>query len=283
MKLSVMLFPFHKQLTDGTLTPEKAVKGFQSVAITAIEPMMSWVEAQPAKWAAFDETVRAAGMTYSCYDIGVNLVGENEADRAKALDTVTRGMEFAKEKLRCPIVLLAGTKPATGMSNEDGRKIYGEQLAKAHERNRKLELTITIEDFGVYPPFTAAAAHCMEVLKAARCPEIRFTFDNGNFLFADDQPTQIFDLVKDRIAHVHIKDFMLCPPEETKKGIISLAGKRYAGCPIGDGKAEVAACLRLLKGAGYKGWISLEVGGGMPPLDDALLGAARVIEAWGKA
>ncbi|MEW6355134.1 MAG: sugar phosphate isomerase/epimerase family protein [Planctomycetota bacterium] len=281
MKLSVMLFPFHKQLTDGTLKPKAAVEGFKSAGIRAIEPMMSWVEAEPQKWETFFKTASDAGMVWSCYDIGVNLIGENEVDRTEALVKVDRGVEFCKEKLRCSVVLLAGTKPAANMTEEDGRKLYGAQLAKAHERTKGSGVTITIEDFGVYPPFTAGGQHCLEVLEACNCPAIKFTFDNGNFLFAADTPTAVYDLFKGRIAHVHIKDFALRAPDDQPR-LTSLSGKQYKGCYIGEGEAEVAETLRLLKADAYPGWISLEVGGSRDPLDDALRGAKVVKQAWGK-
>ncbi|NOZ22083.1 MAG: sugar phosphate isomerase/epimerase [Planctomycetes bacterium] len=282
MKLSVMLFPFHKKLTEGPLTPERVVKGFQSVGIQAIEPMMSWVEAEPEKWETFFKTANDAGMVWSCYDIGVNLIGESEVDRTEALVKVDRGIAFCKEKLNSSLVLLAGTKPAPNMSNEDGRKIYGEQLAKAYERTKNSGVTITIEDFGVYPPFTAGGRHCLETLEASNCPAIKFTFDNGNFLFADDTPTGVYDLFKGRIAHVHIKDFALREPDDQPRST-SLAGKQYKGCLIGDGEAEVVDTVKLLKADAYDGWISLEVGGSIGPLDDALHGAKVVKEAWGEA
>ena len=279
MKLSVMLFPFHRQLSDGTVSAAHVVEVFRGQGVGAIEPMMNWIESDPEKWAEFDRATRDAGMVYSCYDVGANLVGENESDRAKALDTVARGVEFASEKLNCPAVLIPGTKAAAGMPESEGRKIYGEGLAKAAERTRGSGVTLTIEDFGVYPTFAASGAHCLEVLEASSCPDIKFTFDNGNFLLADDTPTHAYGLLKDRTVHVHIKDFALREPDP-KPGLTSPGGRRYKGCPIGDGRAEVAECLALLKADQYDGWVSLEVGGSGDPLADAVHGAKYVTQAW---
>lgn len=279
MNLSVMLFPFHSRLSDGTLSATHVIEEFQAQGVKAIEPMMSWVEAEPEKWSEFDRAARDAGMVYSCYDVGVNFVGESEADRVQAQDTVVRGVDFCREKLNCPIVLLPGTKAASGMSDEDGRQIYGEGLAKAAERTQGSGVTLTIEDFGVYPTFAASAKHCLEVLEASNCPAIKFTFDNGNFLLADDLPTDAYALTKDRTAHVHIKDFALRDPDD-KPGLTSPGGTQYKGCLIGDGKAQVTECVALLKADQYDGWVSLEVGGGGDPLDEAIHGAKVVTEAW---
>lgn len=278
MKLSVMLFPFHRQLMEGTLTPALLVEGFQAEGIAALEPMMSHRRADLGKWEEFHRAAIEAGMVYSCCDIGVNLVGENEGDRRAALDQVERDVAFCREHLGCSLVLLAGTKPSAGMSNADGRKLYAEQLARARERTKGSGITLTIEDFGVYPAFTAAGAHCLEVLEAV--PELQFTFDNGNFLFADDRPTEVFPLFRGRIGHVHIKDFARCGPDE-QPALKSLSGKGYCGCLIGQGEAEVAATLKLLKANCYEGWLSLEVGG--DPLRETFEGARFIRRVWGEA
>lgn len=277
MKLSVMLFPFQQSLVEGRLTPTALMERFQEAGVAALEPMMSHIRADPRRWEALHRAAVDAGLAYACCDIGVNLIGENEGDRRAALDQVERDVAFCREHLGCPRVLLAGTKPSQGMSNEEGRKLYAEQLARAVERTKGSGITLTIEDFGVYPAFTAGGAHCLEVLETCGCPDLQFTFDNGNFLFADDRPTAVFPLFRGRIGHVHIKDFAPCGPDEPP-ALRSLSGQGYRGCLIGQGAAEVAAILQLLKADGYDGWLSLEVGG--DPLPETLHGARFVWEVW---
>ena len=94
MKLSVMLFPFHGPVTDGSLTPQAAVDAIQSVGIGAIEPMLSNLDATPGPWEQFIDLCRAAGIQVSCVDIGANLVGNNDEEREKALETVRRGLDL---------------------------------------------------------------------------------------------------------------------------------------------------------------------------------------------
>ncbi len=142
-------------------------------------------------------------------------------------------------------------------------------------------MTLTIEDFGVYPHFTCSAAHVLEVVRLSGRADFKVTYDNGNFLFADEKPTECLQAVKDHFAYVHIKDFALGDPDG-EGGLKSLAGKRYIGCHIGEGVAEVAQCLTMLKQGGYDGWASLEVGMS-PPLDEAIRSAAYVNRAWDKA
>jgi len=281
MKLSVMLFPYHSGLVNGEWTAAELVAGLQEAGITGLEPMQSNLWAAPEKWHEFDAAARAAGMPYTCYDIGVNLVGTGPEDREQAFQTAMTGIDYARDTLQCPTVLLAGTRPAPGMSEAEGRVIYAEMLARIVDAAQGSGITVTIEDFGVYPLFTAAAPHCLEVLRAVNRPAMRFTFDNGNFLLGGHCPMAAFDSLYPYASHVHIKDFTPREPDG-KPSLTAPDGTPYKGCYIGDGDGEVRECVAKLKQVGYQGWISLEVGSG-DVLPQAVIGAQVVREAWEQA
>ena len=278
MNLSVMLFPFHSRLSDGTFTAAEVIDALSKEGTTAIEPMLSWLDKDPAKWEEFRQTTVDKGLSFSCLDIGANLVGLSPQDREAALDTVERGVEIACKQLDCPVVLVAGSKADPALGDADSRKVYGEALVKAVERVKGSGITMTIEDFGVYPTFTAAGGHCKEVLDVASAGNVKFTFDNGNFLLGGDTPTDAYKLFVDCIAHVHIKDFALRPNDDSPS-LTAPNGKKYKGCMIGDGEAEVPETLALIKGDGYDKWVSIEVGGG-EPLAEAVHGVRFVRETW---
>lgn len=277
MKLSVMLFPFHRLLSDGSLDPAGFVKTLQDEGVTAIEPMTNWIRSDPQNWARFDAAARAAGMVYSCYDIGVNFIGEKPADRQAALDLVQREVAFCRDALKCPTALLPGTRPAPGMSADEGRMLYGEGLAKAAALTAGSGVTLSIEDFGVYPRFACAAAHCMQVLQIAGAA-VKFTFDNGNFLLGGDRPLDAYRVTKARIAHVHIKDF--CPRDpDGNPSLTTVGGVPLKGCLIGEGEGQVRECVQAVRRDGFTGWVSIEVGGG-DPVAQAVHGARVIRQAW---
>jgi sugar phosphate isomerase/epimerase len=101
-----------------------------------------------------------------------------------------------------------------------------ETLNQAFERLRGSGVTLAIEDFGVYPNFTASGAHCLETLEASGCPDIKFVFDNGNFLLGGDTPVHAYSLLSDRTVHVHVKDFISTHPDDPKS-LPSPSGRRY--------------------------------------------------------
>jgi sugar phosphate isomerase/epimerase len=281
MKLSVMLFPFQPGLVNGEWKPEGLVDSFRAAGITGLEPMMSNLKAAPDRWRDFIAAARAAGMVFTCYDIGVNLIGNNQEEREAALQTALEGIACARDTLDCPTVLLAGTRPAPGMTEAEGRLVYAEQLARVIDRAEGSGVTVTIEDFGIYPLFTAAGGHCLDVLRAVKRESMRFTFDNGNFLLGGDRPMDVFEALYPYTSHVHIKDFTPREPDG-KPSLTASNGIPYKDCRIGTGDAQVRECVTRLKKLGYPGWISLEVGGG-DVVSHAVEGARVVQETWEQA
>jgi len=258
MKLSMMLFPFHPILSNVRMPPGEFLRAMWTVGIRAFEPTLDWIDANPAQWRELRSAAAADGMAFSCLDIGVNLVGESGAERQRALDMVERGVEFCREQMQCPLVLLYGSKAAEKINEFKSRQLYSQTLARAVERVRGSSVQIAIEDFGMNPTFTATGAHCLEVLERAG-PAVKFVFDNGNFLLGDDRPSRAYALLQSHIVHVHVKDFMRLRRSDPR-ALSSASGKLYRACPLGEGAGEIRECLALLRRDSYKDWVSLELG-----------------------
>jgi sugar phosphate isomerase/epimerase len=274
MKLSCMLFPFHGIVSNNEMSPGALVERFAAAGIGALEPMMSNLDAEP-RWREVLRLAKEAGMAMSCVDVGVDFVGLREG--GKAFDNVRRGLDLCAE-IGCPIAMFPGTRPAEGMSNEEGRRIYSEGLAKAAEMAKPMGITPCIEDFGVYPAFACHSSHVLEVVTNAG-PDMLVAWDNGNFILADEMPMDALAPLYDRTCHVHIKDFKLDTSGEAR--LKTPSGKAYGGCAIGDGDCQVRECVAEFKRRGFEGWLSLEVGG-PGPVEQAEHGAAVVKQAWGQ-
>jgi sugar phosphate isomerase/epimerase len=268
-----MLFPFHGLLVNKEVSPGELVDRLATAGVRALEPMLSNLEAEP-RWREVLQRAKETGMAMSCLDVGVDFVGLREG--GKAFEVVQRGLDMCAE-IGCPIAMFPGTRPSEGMSNEEGRKIYAEGLAKAAEMARPLGITTCIEDFGVYPAFACHSRDVLEVVTNAG-PETKVAWDNGNFILADEMPMDALAVLYERVCHVHIKDFKLDPSGEGR--LRTPSGKAYVGCAIGEGDCQVRESVAELRRRGYEGWLSLEVGG-PDPAEQAIKGAAAVREAWG--
>lgn len=277
MKLSVMLFPFHGIISDGSLAPEALVDHMVGAGIGAIEPMLSNLDVTPEPWQKLLDLCSQAGLKVSCLDIGANLVGDGERDRGEALDTVRRGLDLCVE-LDCPVALIPGSKPAAGMTNEQGRLIYSQGLAQCATMALERNVIATIEDFGVYPEFACRSDHVREVVTVAG-PDVKVTWDNGNFILADEMPMHAYAELRDLTVHVHIKDFAL--DEAGQAGLKTPSGKAFKGAEIGYGACEVLECVTAMKWDGYDGWISLEIGSSR--VQEMVDGAEFVRRVWEEA
>jgi len=127
-------------------------------------------------------------------------------------------------------------------------------------------ITVSVEDFGnaASPCFTTDGL----LFLLEQIPLLQYTFDTGNFYFADEDPLSAFSLLKHRLAHVHMKDYSAHPllPEEAEKA--SSAGKRKGyPSPVGSGFLPVEACLRAICETGYHDFLAVEQFGCAHQLD----------------
>ncbi len=88
--------------------------------------------------------------------------------------------------------------------------------------------------------------------------------DIGNFLCADAEPTKAVSLVAPYAVFVHTKDFYVRSGslDDPGEGYFQSRGGNYLkGTIIGHGDVPVKQCLRILKKAGYDGYVSIEFEG----------------------
>lgn len=87
------------------------------------------------------------------------------------------------------------------------------------------------------------AERCLELMKPLYCSSFGAVFDFANFIECGQDTLQAYELLKDYIKYVHIKD---C--KKDSKEIV----------PAGHGDGKVEEILVFLKDSGYKGYLSLE-------------------------
>jgi len=76
-------------------------------------------------------------------------------------------------------------------------------------------------------------------------PTLRVIWDLGNTFAAGENPAEGFDLLKDHLAYVQVKD--------GKK-----SGDKWQLCSVGKGDVPLSEAFGLLSGAGYTGALSVE-------------------------
>jgi len=84
---------------------------------------------------------------------------------------------------------------------------------------------------------------CLDILKTINSPNLRAVYDPANFVQCNCDPKEAFDLVKDYVVYMHIKD----ADRESQENV-----------PAGKGDGQIPLILKTLLAGGYDGFISLE-------------------------
>jgi sugar phosphate isomerase/epimerase len=133
-------------------------------------------------------------------------------------------------------------------------------LPAARENDIVLGLENHYKDgFWRYPEFAQRKDVFLELL--SRIPERRYfgvQYDPSNAIVADDDPVELLRAVADRVVSMHASDRYMVG-DELRHGV------------TGKGLNDYDAIFRLLAGAGYSGWISIEDGmNGMEEMAESL-------------
>lgn len=128
--------------------------------------------------------------------------------------------------------------------DEDPEKYRDEvmnRLARFVEYAKEQDVVLLHEnEKGIYGD---VASRCREIFEKLYCQNFRCTFDFANFVQCRQDTLEAYDLLKDYVEYVHIKDARWDDAQVV---------------PAGEGDGHVAEILAKLDAAGYAGFLSLE-------------------------
>ena len=113
------------------------------------------------------------------------------------------------------------------------------------------------EDFGIrmavenHIDFTAD--EMLRLLTEVGSPYLGINFDTGNFLRLLDDPVKGMEKLAKHVFATHIKDL------KVEKGVAADQWYFFSSTPVGDGVVDNLQLARLLKEAGYEGFLAVEI------------------------
>lgn len=102
------------------------------------------------------------------------------------------------------------------------------------------------------------------LIQTVNHPNYGWLVDIGNFLCADDHPMHAVPIAAPYAFHVHVKDFIFKDmyADDPGEGWLHTRNGNYIrGTVAGHGIVPVRHCLKLIRDAGYNGYVSYEFEG----------------------
>ena len=265
MKISVSSYSFQQYIGACKMTQLDCVAKAKEMGFDAIEFIDIAGAPDFEAQKAYAQQIRAeadrVGIPINAYTIGASLYqGSAEKDQAE-VERLKKQLEIAK--------------------------ILGAKVMR-HDCCYKLEKTGKARSFDLMLPTIAANARAVtehaETLGIQTCTEnhgyiaqdsdrverlfnavahdnFGLLVDIGNFLCADENPAIAVSRVAPYAVHVHAKDMLVRSKPFGQRSFPTRACNYLMGTVVGEGDVPVEQCLRILKQAGYDGYVSIEFEG----------------------
>lgn len=211
--------------------------------------------------------IRWLGLEVIVYGVRADLAAADPGVRREALDRVQAAADQAAD-FGVPHLFSYGSQHHP--SGAEAFPRYVEALRQAADLCAERQLVLSIENAGTLCHTPDELAQCLE---AVGRPNLRITFDAGNFLLANCDPDEAIRRLAPKVVHVHVKNFADAPGRQPWP---------FRYCHPRAGKADYARLVEQLRAVAYSGYLSFEPEGwpdaqadeGILYLDELLADAA---------
>jgi sugar phosphate isomerase/epimerase len=170
--------------------------------------------------------------------------GRNE----KAFDEMMKSLEYAKA-IGADVMRVVG---ASLMFRNEPHKPMLEKLTRmfkvAAKEAEKLGIKIADENHIDFD-----SDEMLQLIQDVGSPSFGINFDTGNFMRVQDDPVEGMKKLAPYTFATHVKDL------KPMKGVSVKNWHFFACTPTGDGYVDNLALAKLLKEAGYKGFLAMEI------------------------
>ena len=265
MKAGVCSYCFNAPLVSGemSVTDMIAFVGRETEA-DCVEPLSRyWDDAAPEIEQAREAAglVQEVGLQVSCYTLDSDFAVYDEAANRECINLCIRRLDTAlalgTDTIRLdPRSSLPGDPEQADLDDVLVRVAKGmaEVAAAAAEKGIK----VGVENHGTH---LGRTAQTQRIVGLVNLPNFGVNIDPTNFrnVFGEDHLAAT-RLLAPQVVHAHVKDFYYSDePQDGEGWRQNPAGQYYKRAVGGEGDADWATVLLILKNAGYDGTISLEI------------------------
>lgn len=254
MKLCLSMWSLHKKYFNDGWTVLDFLNFCAEHEIENVELLDVFWNDKATELVQVNQFLKEHQMTVGAYAVSNDFVNTDEAARQKAQDSIKNGIATALELGTNTIRVFAGDiKPGYDFNNAEAYIVDGfKQVAPAAEA---AGVIMALENHG---KLAGRGDQVRTIIEKVGSPNLRSTFDMGNFLLVGQSPLDAFAQLSPLVGHVHVKDFL---PSKEGKGYQAISGDYYEGMACGQGEVPIEKLVDGLKTKGYSGYVSLEYEG----------------------
>ena len=246
MKMAIFYDHLRRAAIQRGISLEEQLAAAKDLGFELVEMDFADLQAEPGIW----DKLQAAGIGVSSIYCFFDFGKAPQQDMRRAL--VAEALRVGAKKIM----------PIPGFYSSDKPEI------REVERERMLlamwalvaeataaGLTVTIEDYDDELSPIRDSDGMRWFLE--RLPELRVTYDTGNFRYSGEEEMHAFDALQDKIVHVHLKDRALAalkgePPKTAMDGTLLYPS------PTGGGSIPMEQIFMRLKQMRYDGVLTVE-------------------------
>jgi sugar phosphate isomerase/epimerase len=256
MRIAVSMWSLHREFYAGRMDVVDFIKWAADTEVDGVELLDVFWKDLDTEGPKVLETLKECNLAVAAYAVSNNFVIPDADARSEQVKVITRGVDMAKY-LNSKVVRVFAGDLTEGIAFDDARGWIIDGLRQAAAYAEEQGVTLALENHGL---LAGKAAQVEGIIADVGSPAFKATIDTGNFLLVDEEPVDAVKVLASHAGHVHFKDFR--PGKEGESpSYPALSGKRFVGTIIGEGVVDPKEVLRILKDAGYDGWLSVEFEG----------------------
>ncbi len=271
MKISVSSYSFQQYINSGKMKqsdviPKAHELGFEAVEFTDLLPCENPSYEQQVR---YSEEIRNSaekyGMTINAYTVGANLYQPSKEASETEVKRLLRQLDIAKilgaKVFRHDVAFSLGNARSfdeivpTAAANARAVSEYAESLG----------IITCTENHGY---ISQDSDRVERFFNAVNHKNFGLLVDMGNFACVDEDSTSAVSRLAPYAVHAHAKDMAIYSDAKLPHTMPTRGGNRLRCMIIGYGDIPIKKCIRILKKAGYDGYISIEFEG----IEDCIFG-----------
>ena len=245
--ISVFLEHIYEAAEQRSITLEQALRTAKSFGIDYLEC---------DHWRLFDRDMK---QLFDRCGMGVSCIYEHfdflNADAAESEEKYRRLFETAVY-YGCKKVLCI---PGFSEQPENDLPRFAEGISAMCRAAAEYGVTVTVEDFDDIKSPCCRMEWLRYLLE--NVPELRYTFDTGNFRYCLEDAAEAYGLLKQYVSHVHCKDRsydVAASSPNGDNGKADLSGAVMCPAIVGDGVIRMRELVYQLISDGYNGTLAIE-------------------------